>query len=104
MFMCESNKFLPYALLAAVYLCYFYFPLLLAVVGGTRACKSSAVSYRCIMMLNKTETEIRQDPHFFLKIDHEVRVMRQVVAFWDEVHRRKHPGFPIGQGMKSVEW
>jgi hypothetical protein len=45
----------------------FYFPLLLAVVGDTRACNSSAVGCRCIMILNRSETETRQDPQFFFE-------------------------------------
>lgn len=49
---CKSNEIPRYPLLlpAALRLCYFYFPLLLVEVCDTRACKSSAVGYRYIMM------------------------------------------------------
>jgi hypothetical protein len=60
--------------------------LLLVVVGDTRACKSSSLGYGCIMMscscLSNFSFGPVQDPQFlYMKIDHEARVTRQVVAF-----------------------
>jgi hypothetical protein len=76
MFMCESNKFLRSpSLPPALYLCYFYFHLLV-VVGDTRACKSNTVGYRCrdvtfMFVESNLSFGLVQDPQFFfLKLDH----------------------------------
>src|ERR1700679_3717718 len=98
MFMCESVNqttfsvppFFAFARGSSVLL-FLFFLSMLVVVGDTRVCKSSsAVGYRCIMMsrsrLSNFSYSAVQDPQFSLKIDHEARVTRHVVAFWDMRH------------------